>query len=178
MYLISMWPASVMTKEVRAVYLINALPASVITKEVRAVYLINALLASVITKEVRAVYLINALPASVITNEQDSAPAHGAKKAQEWLKPNDPDFISKEKWSPSSLDLNPFENGIWSTLESKVSVTNHQNSETRKSKLEKEWTKILQKVIRDSCWSFSKRLQLVIDIDRGYTLVVKNCVNF
>ncbi|KAF2343789.1 hypothetical protein FHG87_025455, partial [Trinorchestia longiramus] len=92
---------------------------------------------------------------------QDSAPAHGAKKAQEWLKPNDPDFISKEKWPPSSLDLNSFENGIWSTMESKVSVT-------QKSKLEKELAKILQKVIRDSCWSFSKRLQLVIVIDRGY----------
>ena len=69
---------------------------------------------------------------------------------------------------PSSPDLNPLDFRIWSYLESKVSTLHHQSLEALKVKLRKEWAKILQKVIRDSCKAFSKRLQLVIDADGGH----------
>ena len=100
--------------------------------------------------------------------QQDSAPAHGAKKTQEWLAENVPAFISKEEWPPSSPDLNPLDFAIWSILENKVSATHHTNLDALKTKLMKEWDKIPQKVIRDSCEAFSKRLQQVMDANGGY----------
>ena len=97
------------------------------------------------------------------TFQQDSAPSHGAKKMRKWLSVNVPNFISKEKWLPSSPDLNPLNFGIWGYLESKVSATHHKSLEALKMKLRKEWSKMPQDVIRDSCRSFSRHLQLVID---------------
>ena len=97
------------------------------------------------------------------TFQQDLAPSHKAKKTQEWLSANVPNFISKEEWPPSSLDLNLLDFSIWGYLESKVSVTHHINLEALKMKLRKERSKIPQNVICDSCRSFSRRLQLVID---------------
>lgn len=38
---------------------------------------------------------------------QDSAPAHGANKVQEWCKKNFMHFWPKEWWPPSSPDCNP-----------------------------------------------------------------------
>ena len=46
------------------------------------------------------------------TFEQDLVPSHGAKKTQEWLSANFPNFISKEEWPPSSPDLNLLDFGI------------------------------------------------------------------
>lgn len=100
--------------------------------------------------------------------QQDSAPAHGAKKTQEWLAENVPSFISKEEWPPSSPDLNPMDFAIWSILENKVSATHHTSLEALNKKLKKEWDKIPQRVIHDSCQAFSKRLQQVVDADGGY----------
>ena len=97
------------------------------------------------------------------TSQQDSAPSNGAKETQEWLSANIPNFISKEECPPSSPDLNPLDFGIWGYLESKVSATHHKSLEALKTKLRKEWLKMPQDVIRDSCRSFSRRLQLVID---------------
>ena len=100
--------------------------------------------------------------------QQDSAPSHGAKKTQEWLSENVPHFIPKEEWPPSSPDLNPLDFGIWSYLENKVLDTRHQSLEALKVKLQKEWAKVPQKVICDTCKAFPKRLQLVIDADGGH----------
>ena len=99
------------------------------------------------------------------TFEQDSAPSHGAKKTQDWLSANVPNFISKEEWPPSTPDLNFLDFGIWGFLESKVSATHHKSLEALKTKLRKEWLKMPQDVIHDSCRSFSRHLQLVIDLN-------------
>ena len=100
--------------------------------------------------------------------QQDSAPSYGTKSIQEWLSENVPHFITKDEWPPSSPDLNPMDFGIWSYLESKVSTVHHHSLDALKVKLLKEWAKIPQSVIRDSCKAFSKRLQLVIDADGGH----------
>ena len=88
---------------------------------------------------------------------------HRAKKTQEWLSANVPNFISKEEWPSSSPDFNPLDFGIWGYLESKVSATHHKSLEALKTKLMKAWSKMPQDMIRDSCRSFSRRFQLVID---------------
>ena len=100
--------------------------------------------------------------------QQDLATSHGAKKMQEWLSANVPNFISKKEWPPSSLDLNHLDFGIWGYLKSKVSAIHHKSLEALKTKLEKKWFKMPQNVIRDSCRSFLRHLQLVIDSNRKH----------
>ena len=97
------------------------------------------------------------------TFQQDLAPTHRAKKLQEWLSANVPNFISKEEWPPLSPNLNPLSFGIWGYLESKVSATHYKSLQALKIKRWKEWSKMPHDVICDSCRSFSRRLQLVID---------------
>ena len=55
--------------------------------------------------------------------QQDLALSHKAKKMQEWLSANVPNFISEEKWPPSALDSNPLDFGIWGTQEQGLSNT-------------------------------------------------------
>ncbi|QQP55532.1 Uncharacterized protein FKW44_008750, partial [Caligus rogercresseyi] len=40
--------------------------------------------------------------------QQDSAPAHKAKKTQEWLQANVPAFWDPQTWPSNSPDLNPW----------------------------------------------------------------------
>ena len=72
------------------------------------------------------------------TFQQDSALSHEAKKTQEWLSTNVPNFIFKKEWSPSSPDLNPLDFGIRGYLESKVSATHHKSLGALKMKQWKE----------------------------------------
>ena len=67
-----------------------------------------------------------------------------------------------------SPDLNLLNFGISSYLETKFSSTHHQILKALPAKLQKEWAKVPKKVIRDTCQSFLKRLQLVIDADGGH----------
>ena len=43
-----------------------------------------------------------------LTFQQDGAPAHTSKLAQEWCSDSLPNFIIKEEWPGNSADLNPF----------------------------------------------------------------------
>src|SRR5687767_6564444 len=49
--------------------------------------------------------------------QQDSAPAHSARKTQTWMRDNLPDFLSPSDWPPSSPDLNPLDYKLWDVLE-------------------------------------------------------------
>jgi len=48
---------------------------------------------------------------------QDSTPSHHAKATQEFFRHNTPDFISPQKWTPHSPDLNPLDYSIWDILQ-------------------------------------------------------------
>ena len=48
--------------------------------------------------------------------QQDGAPAHTSRLAQEWLEQNTPDFIKKDEWPPNSPDLNPLDFHIWGAM--------------------------------------------------------------
>ena len=52
------------------------------------------------------------------TFQQDSAPAHNAKKVQDFLSANVPEFWPKEIWPPSFPDANPSDYYVWSVCES------------------------------------------------------------
>jgi len=46
---------------------------------------------------------------SCLIFQQDRAPAHTAKLAQNWIAANCSDFVGKYEWPPNSPDLNPLE---------------------------------------------------------------------
>jgi hypothetical protein len=48
--------------------------------------------------------------------QQDGAPAHTSKQAQDWLKHNCPECVNKDEWPPNSPDLNPLDFSIWRVM--------------------------------------------------------------
>ena len=53
------------------------------------------------------------------TFQQDGAPAHTSKHAQDWCLQNLPNFINKDDWPGNSRDINPMET-LFSILNEKV----------------------------------------------------------
>jgi len=48
--------------------------------------------------------------------QQDGAPAHTAKLAQDWTAANCSEFIGKDEWPPNSPDLNPLDYHVWGAM--------------------------------------------------------------
>ena len=60
--------------------------------------------------------------------QQDSAPAHKSKETQTWLQKKCYDFVNCvpfSHWPPSSPDLNPLDNFVWSYVENITNMTSH-----------------------------------------------------
>lgn len=102
------------------------------------------------------------------TFQQDSAPSHKAKGTQNWLKNNVPHFIAHTDWPSSSPDLNPLDYCVWGILQARACAKKHTSLEALKADLVREWKRIGQNVIRESCRSFEKRLKAVVDAKGGY----------
>ncbi|CAJ0950349.1 unnamed protein product, partial [Mesorhabditis belari] len=78
---------------------------------------------------------------------QDDAPAHKAKKTQEWCRNNLPDFIRANEWPANSPDLNVMDFCVWAILEQKACTTKHANVESLKKALKKAWAEIPQTAV-------------------------------
>ncbi|KAI6660612.1 hypothetical protein LOD99_10389 [Oopsacas minuta] len=100
--------------------------------------------------------------------QQDGAPAHTANITQKWLHENISGFLSKEEWPPSSPDLNPMDFSIWAILGAKACAKSHNNLDSLKRSLAKEWEKIPQEVLRAAVESFPTRLRSVVKNKGGY----------
>ena len=57
--------------------------------------------------------------------QQDSAPCHVSNRFMAWLQGHCCDLVTKEQWPPSSPDLNPMDNFIWSYLEAHTNTRPH-----------------------------------------------------
>ena len=91
--------------------------------------------------------------------QQDGAPAHTAKSTQKWLQTNIPDFISKEVWAISQCG--PF-------LSSSACSKSHNNIESLKQSLTREWAKIPHEMLCIAAWAVPERLKAVIRKKGGY----------
>jgi inhibitor of nuclear factor kappa-B kinase subunit alpha len=96
------------------------------------------------------------------TFQQDSAPAHKAKKVQEFLASECPDFISAQEWPPSSPDLNPMNYAVCNMIEAKVCSKSYRFVDALKRKLKKEWEKLDPETIKNCYDDWWKRLDLCI----------------
>ncbi|CAK1580123.1 unnamed protein product [Parnassius mnemosyne] len=75
--------------------------------------------------------------------QQDSAPAHRARSAQNWLTVRGVGFIGHEDWPSSSPDLNPLDYKIWQHLEEKVCAKPYRNLESLRVPLAKAAAEIV-----------------------------------
>ncbi len=102
------------------------------------------------------------------TFQQDSAPAHKAKKVQKWMTENFPNFIKHEEWPSSSPDLNPMDFCIWNLLQERACKKPHTSLKTLKTSLKKEWREIDLSTVKKCCKEFLKRLDLCIEAKGGH----------
>ncbi|CAF1350541.1 unnamed protein product [Rotaria magnacalcarata] len=73
-----------------------------------------------------AVYIEKVLPVALkygnqvfgsgLVFQQDGAKPHLHHLTQQWCRDNFPSFIGKDRWTPNSPDLNPFDYSIWDEL--------------------------------------------------------------
>lgn len=102
--------------------------------------------------------------------QQDGAPAHTSRQAQEFLMVNAPDFIGKDEWPPNSPDLNPLDYCVWGLmLESYKKISPKPTSLTElKVALQSIWDELPLTTIQKSIRSFRKRLQLCVTVKGGH----------
>lgn len=126
--------------------------------KVNAPYYIGRLLPELITD------CNQLLPAGYIF-QQDGAPAHTARAAQEWLQGNCPDFIEKDQWPPNSPDLNPLDYHVWGAMLEQYHKLQPKPKSIAELKdtLHLIWDNLPQEPIRKAVKNFTKRLKACVD---------------
>jgi hypothetical protein len=106
----------------------------------------------------------NLLPCGFIF-QQDGAPAHSSRKAQEWLQAHNPDFIPKDDWPPNSPDLNPLDYCVWGVMLHKYQqhVPKPTNKDELKAVLQSIWNELPQEPINRAILAFRRRLKACLN---------------
>jgi hypothetical protein len=96
--------------------------------------------------------------------QQDGAPAHSARLAQDWLQQNTPEFINKDEWPPNSPDLNPLDYHVWGAMLEKYKAFTPKPKTKAELKvvLEQIWADLPQEPIDKAILAFLKRLQACV----------------
>jgi hypothetical protein len=102
--------------------------------------------------------------------QQDGAPAHTARIAQDWLQANSPGFIEKDHWPPNSPDLNPLDYHVWGAMLEKYHKLQPKPSTIADLKvtLQSIWDDLPQAPINKSVLSFRKRLTACVNANGGH----------
>ena len=100
--------------------------------------------------------MIRLLPDEFIF-QQDGAPAHTARLAQDWLNVNCPGFIEKDQWPPNSPDLNLLDY-VWGAMLEKYQKVQPKLKTVRELKIALEliWEDLPQKPINKAIKSFTE----------------------
>jgi transposase len=102
--------------------------------------------------------------------QQDGAPAHTARQAQDWLQQHAYDFIGKDQWPPNSPDLNPLDYCIWGVMLERYEkhTPKPTNINELKVVLQQIWETLPIATVQKAVLSFRKRLQACIRSDGGH----------
>ena len=107
-------------------------------------------------------------PHTAYVFQQDSAPAHKAKKTQDWCKEHLRGFWPAEFWPPQSPDLNPLDYSIWSIVERDSNKTSHKNIADLKASICQAWEAMEEEYVVKVCRRFRPRLEAVVKAKGGY----------
>lgn len=99
--------------------------------------------------------------------QQDGAPSHTANLTQAWCQENLVDFLAKDKWPPSSPDLNPLDFFVWSYMLAKLAKYKCSNLKQFKKVIVKVWDEMPMDTVRAACNDFERRLTLVVGLKGG-----------
>ena len=100
--------------------------------------------------------------------QQDGASPHTSNLVQDCLHQKfGTKFLSKEKWPPRSLDLNPCDFFLWGYLKSKVYHPLPSNIEELKANIDREIKSINADMLKNSFENFRKRLELIESAEGG-----------
>ena len=79
--------------------------------------------------------------------QQDSAPAHRARKTVSLINEETPDFIPQKLWPAHLPDLNPMDYSIWSVLQERVYHSRIAGVEDLKQRLVTELANLDHRII-------------------------------
>jgi len=97
--------------------------------------------------------------------QQDRAPAHTAKLAQNWIAANCSDFVGKDEWPPNSPDLKPRGYHICGAMLQRYKTFQHKpNTIDELKKVLSTWDDLPQNSINKAILNIVKKL-------RGFELV-------
>ena len=99
---------------------------------------------------------------------QDSAPAHGSKTVQTFLKREIPLFVPSNIWPSSSPDLNPCEYWLWGDVEKVSNFRPHNSVTSLKTSIRRAFRTIKEESVIKACSAFRARIQQVVDAEGGY----------
>ena len=100
--------------------------------------------------------------------QQDSAPAHTAKKTVDLLKGSGVRFWEKDLWPSNSPDLNPLDYYFWARIEAKACERPHNSIAALKKDIEKAVRSLKTDEITHAVSKFRKRVADVIMAEGGH----------
>lgn len=100
--------------------------------------------------------------------QQDSAPAHTARKTQKWMTDNFFDHITPAMWPPNSPDCNPLDYYVWGAVERITNKTACANKVELRSRICQAFQDLSPVVVKHACSSFRSRLEAVINAKGGF----------
>ncbi|UYV68766.1 hypothetical protein LAZ67_6000748 [Cordylochernes scorpioides] len=100
--------------------------------------------------------------------QQDSAPAHKAKKTQSWLTLNVPSHWGPDIWPPNSPDCNPLDYYVWGVVERDVNKAPHTTIQFVKKAVHTVMAQMDKVIVAKACASFRTRLETVVANNGNY----------
>ena len=100
--------------------------------------------------------------------QQDIAPCHVSKHSLAQLKEHCYDFITKDKWPPSSPDLNPMDYFFWGVLKNQTNRCPHTTKVSLIASIKEQCISIDKEMVKKACGSFRTRIECVIKAEGNY----------
>jgi len=102
--------------------------------------------------------------------QQDGAPAHTAKVAQDWIATDCSEFIGKGEWLPNSPDLNSLDYHVRGAMleRYKSFQPKPENIDELKKVLQLIWDQLPQDSINKAILSLPKRLRACVKASGGH----------
>ena len=120
--------------------------------KVNADYYIKEVLSPFIKEDIPKLY-----PGRDCIFQQDSAPAHAAKKTMEFLNSKNIPFITSDQWMPNSPDAAPCDFFLWGYLKSKLRSYEITSLDHLKNAIRNEFRKVPQSLINRALREWSRR---------------------